>query len=273
MQSSRQRLAHLVALGICALVGITIVPAAMAELPRSRSCVEDAMLVFDGSGSMSGIDEYGNDRSSTRIDDARKALAQSLPHVAPYRRIGLISYGPGPVGRCDNVSLKLRPKLNAGQAIMAEVNNIEPEGRTPLTSAVAEAADALDYRNKAALIVLFTDGAETCDGQPCELGKFLKESGQSVTVHVIGYRMGNLISERAKGVSDMQCLAAMTGGRFIPVDAVDELIDAFNETLGCALMSKNNLSVPFALALESASKLSASGFDLPLRKLHVRPSH
>src|SRR4051794_8205834 len=103
---------------------------------------------------------------------------------------------------------------------MAEVNALEPDGFTPLTSAVAQAATVLDYRNKPALVVLFTDGEETCDGNPCELAKVLKATGEAITVHVIGYRMKDIISAREKGVRQMKCLASATGGRFISADSI-----------------------------------------------------
>ena len=207
--------------------------------PSSPNCFEDAMLVFDASGSMSGMEEWGSSSLTTRIDDARKALAESLPRVTPYRRLGLMTYGPGPVGRCDNIILNMRPALNAGPKIMAEVNGIVPDGRTPLTSAVEQAADVLDYRDKAALVVLLTDGSETCGGQPCALAKKLKATGKAITVHVIGYRLQDIMSTRDQGITDMKCLAAQTGGLFIGADSIDELVAALNKTLGCPLITKH----------------------------------
>ena len=204
----------------------------------SPNCYDDAMLVFDGSGSMSGMEEWGSSSTTTRIDDARKALAESLPRVTPYRHLGLLTYGPGPVGRCNNIVLNMRPAANAGPKIMAEVNGIVPDGRTPLTSAVEQAANVLDYRNKAALVVLLTDGSETCGGQPCALAKTLRATGKAITVHVIGYRLKDIVSTRDRGIKDMKCLAAQTGGQFIGADSIDELVAALNKTLGCPLLTK-----------------------------------
>ena len=221
-----------------AVIGIMSGSNALAEADShfSPNCYEDAMLVFDASGSMSGIDEGGRSSVMPRIDAARNALAESLPRVTPYRRLGLMSYGPG--GHC-NVVLNLRPELAAGAKIMAEVNGIVPDGLTPLTSAVELAANALDYRNKPALVVLLTDGSETCGGQPCALAKTLKATGKAITVHVIGYRMQDVISTREQGITDMKCLAAQTGGLFIGADSIDELVDALNKTLGCPLTTQH----------------------------------
>jgi Ca-activated chloride channel family protein len=56
---------------------------------------------------------------------------------------------------------------------MRAMNALVPAGRNPLTSAVEQAAAVLDYRNKPGVIVLLTDGEETCGRQPCDLGKAL----------------------------------------------------------------------------------------------------
>ena len=132
----------------------------------------------------------------------------------------------------------MSPAFDAGPKILAELNGISPDGLTPLTSAVAQAADALDYRNRAAIVVLLTDGWETCGGQPCALAKTLKATGKAIIVHVIGYRMQDVIETREQGITDMKCLAAQTGGQFIGADSIDELIAALNKTFGCPLITK-----------------------------------
>ena len=53
------------------------------------------MLVFDASGSMSGSVGLGVATPVTRIDKVRSALAKVLPSATRFRRVGLITYGPG----------------------------------------------------------------------------------------------------------------------------------------------------------------------------------
>jgi Ca-activated chloride channel homolog len=69
------------------------------------------------------------------------------------------------------------------------------------------------------------------------IGETLKAKGKAITVHVIGYRMQDVIETREQGISDMRCLATQTGGLFIGVDSIDELIAALNKTLGCPLIT------------------------------------
>ena len=194
------------------------------------------MIVFDASGSMSGNTVQGLFSDVTRIDEVRKALAQVLPHAAKFRKIGLITYGPGPYEQC-NVSLDFRPMPNAAEPIMSVVNALNPAGKTPIVAAVKRAAEVLDYRSEQGVIVLLTDGEETCGGAPCELGKFLKANSRRLTVHVIGYQLRAFRWTGAQSFLDVKCLAEETGGLYITAENREDLIKAFEKTLGCPMMS------------------------------------
>lgn len=112
---------------------------------------------------------------------------------------------------------------------------MQPYGQTPLTSAVSVAADALDFRHRPAVIVLLTDGEETCRGNPCALGEQLKTMGAGVTVHVIGYML-NGTNVPASG-QFVRCLSETTAGMFISTETTEELIAALQKTLGCPVLS------------------------------------
>ena len=121
------------------------------------------MIVFDASGSMAGNGwGYGSETAGqvSRIDKVRASLAKILPSVtrSPRRSHHLRSRRLEP----GNVRLGLAPEANSATRIMAAINALTPAGKTPLTAAVAQAADVLDFRAKPGLIVLLTDGEETC---------------------------------------------------------------------------------------------------------------
>jgi Ca-activated chloride channel family protein len=149
---------------IVALAALTALGGSIAQGAEERApCTEDAMIVFDASGSMSGNGwGYGSETAGmvSRIDKVRATLAKILPSVTRHRRVGLITYGPGVWDQC-NVHLDLAPEPNSAGRIMAAINALTPAGKTPLTTAVAQAADVLEFRTKPGLIVLLTDGEET----------------------------------------------------------------------------------------------------------------
>ncbi|WP_083957957.1 vWA domain-containing protein [Tateyamaria omphalii] len=206
-------------------------------------CTDDAMIVFDGSGSMA---EMGfNQIDEPRIFEARRAMRTVMPQVEPFRRIGLIVYGPGGaggVGECSGIELRFGPRADAAKAVISAVENLQPEGRTALTEAVALAAKTLGAPEKPGTVVLVTDGKETCGGQTCALAAQL--SGTGLVVHVIGFKVrGEHFGWLSEGETDYvssvsvaQCLATQTGGEYVGAETVDELVDAMNRTLGCNLL-------------------------------------
>ena len=184
------------------VLGLGIAPAKAQD-----ACSRDAMVVFDGSGSMA---EMGfNLLDEPRIFDARRAVRTVMPQVAPVRRIGLVTYGFGAEDSCQSVELRFPPEADAAAHVIAEVEARDPGGETPLTEAIAEAARVLDYARKPGEIVLVTDGKETCGGAPCQL---------------------------AAPVA--RCLADQTGGLYVQAETLDDLIGALRVTLGCQVLSE-----------------------------------
>ncbi len=208
-----------------------------AEEKDRSPCIEDAMLVFDASGSMAGNLNQGIATTIPRINEVRSALAKVLPSITRFRRVGLITYGPGPYQQC-NVQLALKPLPDAAGLIMQEVNALTPAGKTPLTAAVEQAAEVLDYQKKPGLIVVLTDGEETCGGAPCDLGKALHASAVQLTVHIIGFRMKDFSWTGEQSITDAKCLAEQNGGLYITAENQEDLIEALKKTLGCPMLSE-----------------------------------
>jgi Ca-activated chloride channel family protein len=216
---------------------LAVTPALAADENKPSPCTDDAMIVFDASGSMSGNQVLGIPNSRPRIDEVRAALARVLPSATKIRRVGLVTYGPGPYNQC-NVRLDLKPTEDAFKLIMRAVNALVPAGKTPLTSAVQQAAEVLDYRSKPGVIVVVTDGEETCGGLPCELGKQLRLLGHQLTVHTIAFRYEGFSWTGGNSVIDLMCLANENRGIFAKANSEQELVDALEKTLDCPMISQ-----------------------------------
>ena len=246
---------HLIGHAVAALLFLTITsfgPFARAE-DSHIGCNKDAMLVFDASGSMASMGYNG--LAVPRIFEARDALRIILPQITPFRKLGLVVYGPGPRDACSNVHLRLQPTPNAARKILAEIDGVQPEGDTPLTQAAGKAAEVLSHRERPGVVVLVTDGRETCGGTPCDLAKRLVEESPDLTVHVIGFRVrGESFDPKSfsdggfekGGYTAARCLADQTGGLYLMAESTDELVDALQQTLGCALLSDADGSRPKA---------------------------
>ncbi|WP_459433864.1 vWA domain-containing protein [Roseovarius sp.] len=207
-------------------------------------CARDAMLVLDGSASMS---EIGFDPTApTRIDEARTALAQAMPRIAMVRRVGLLTYGPGGTDACSGIDLRFGPIDDAAGPIIAAVGALSPGGLTPLAASVQAAAEALNYRTTPGIVVLVTDGNETCGGRPCALGTALADQAEGLTVHVIGFRVqydpfawDNPEAQTYDGGAVVaKCLSDRTGGLYVDTQTVEELTEALEAVLGCTVVGR-----------------------------------
>ncbi|TFL19562.1 vWA domain-containing protein [Jannaschia formosa] len=199
---------------------------------QAAGCAADAMVVFDASASMTSQDFDGN--TIRRIDEARAAVAEVMPRIERTRRIGLVTYGAGP-GECDGISVRFPPIADAAGRLTAEVAAVRPGGLTPLTTAVRTAAEALGP----GIVILVTDGQESCGGAPCALARALPAD---LTVHVIGFKLDwtGFARTDARPAPDFsgRCLAEQTGGLFVSTRTVQELVAALQTTLGCDLIGR-----------------------------------
>lgn len=200
---------------------------AVWPLAAARACHENAMLVFDASGSMAGPDTG----LTRRIDTARAAVADVLPDVTRTRPTGLVTYGGVLASACDDVSLRLPPMVESTGLIMAELMGLEPSGQTPLTQATWLAAQALDDGASPGTIVVITDGRENCGLSACLLGAKLQTEAPNIKVHVIGFHLRSAIEHR------IACLAETTGGTYTSVRGYEPLRKALREALTCPFVS------------------------------------
>ncbi len=227
-------------------LGMGVLAAALmggAEAPVAQvgDCATDAMLVFDGSTSMAEISfETG---PNTRIKEAREAIRKAMPDIEPYRRVGLLTYGPGPNGACSNLDLRFGPIAQSAGPVIDAIDGLRPDGLTPLTAAVQQAAEAMDYRNSPSVVVLVTDGNETCGGRPCAMARELRATARDLVVHVIGFRAevdffawNNPEQDPLTSTTVASCLADQTGGLFVTTETVEELVVALQRTLGCPVI-------------------------------------
>ena len=224
------------------LVGAFLTQPVVSAAQGLEGCNRDAMLVFDGSGSMAEMGFNGLD--FPRIFEAREAIREVMPRIETFRRIGLVIYGPGSGDSCSNVDLRFPPIPNAAKPVIHDVETLDPNGDTPLTEAVSRAVDTLMRSEDSGEIVLITDGRENCDGKPCMLAAELA-ADTDVIVHVIGFRVRGRAFQWAdaqgegteNGKTVARCLADRTGGTYVNAEGPDELVNALQNVLGCPVFS------------------------------------
>ncbi|MDJ0824032.1 MAG: VWA domain-containing protein [Rhodobacter sp.] len=174
-----------------------------------------AILVLDASGSM-----WGQIDGTAKITIAQEVIGGLLDTLPPEQELGLTAYGHRRKGDCTDIETLIQPGGDRG-AIAGAVNAIKPKGKTPLSAAVIQAAEALRYTEDKATVILVSDGKETCEFDPCEVGRQLEEAGVDFTAHVIGFDVSDP-ADRAQ----LACLAEETGGTFRTASDAGELADA-----------------------------------------------
>jgi Ca-activated chloride channel family protein len=174
-----------------------------------------AMIVLDASGSM-----WAPVGGRARIEVAREALGELLKGWDPKVEVGLMAYGHRRKNDCADIEV-LAP---AGPVDAARLTGIAarvtPQGMTPLSAAVKQAAEALKYTERRATVILISDGIETCQADPCALGAELKKLGIDFRAHVIGFAV------QRQDEGGLRCLASATGGKYYSAGDAAQLRDA-----------------------------------------------
>jgi Ca-activated chloride channel homolog len=199
---------------------------ALADAPRT-------IIVMDGSGSM-----WGQIDGRAKLEIARETVATVLSTLPAEQELGLLAYGHREKGNCSDIELIVPPAAGTGAEIAAQVAKMRFLGKTPLSQAVREAAEALRYGEEAATVVLVTDGLESCDADPCALGRELEASGLAFTAHVIGLGLSG-----AEG-AEVACLATETGGQYLSASNAAGLAEALAATVAAKLPPPQPAPIP-----------------------------
>lgn len=207
------------------LLPVTVLGAGLCLPFTGTSIAQDttdrskAMMVLDASGSM-----WGEIEGVPKIAIARKVVDDVLAKWDQTVDVGLMAYGHRRKGDCSDIEI-LQPiaPLNASRFSEA-VRKLQPNGKTPISASLLEAAKALRHIEDPASVILVSDGLETCEADQCVMATLLNNSGIDFTVHVVGFGLSREDSQK------LQCVADNTGGKFLNADNAAELTTALAKT-------------------------------------------
>ncbi len=197
------------------LVLILLSTSSIAFSDNTNTAKARTVIVLDASGSM-----WGQIDGKNKIVIAREVIAAMMDNWDPGIHVGLVAYGHRSEGDCNDIEALLPVAADSAAQLSDVVNSLNPKGKTPLSAAVQQAAESLRYTEQPATVILVTDGLETCDMDPCALGKTLAESGVDFTSHVVGFDL------EGQDTSAIQCLAESTGGQFLTAADATTLTNA-----------------------------------------------
>lgn len=179
----------------------------LVEQPRSALGADDAVgVIFDASGSMlQRIDGV------PRVAIARQTLAGLVADVIPEGTgFALRVFGHREAGSCrSDLELPLAPLDPATAAEVINGINAKNLARTPLGKSIELAADDLAAASGKRLLIVLTDGEETCDGDPAAAIEGLRARGWDVIVNVVGFAIDDAAVE-----AEFAAWAALGGGSY-----------------------------------------------------------
>lgn len=173
-------------------------------------------IVIDQSGSMWGP-VRGAGETRTEIAKAFvQQFGQSAPEIWPDMALSIVAFGHQyhrDQGRCDDIEQLLKPTQMSRPAQSRKVIDVidalgNPQGRTPLTLAIGEAARAIGR----GVVVIVSDFEETCEPDPCFALNNLRNRGELDDI-TIGYIMAT--ADGNERLDEMESFADCTDADLI----------------------------------------------------------
>jgi len=177
-------------------------------------------IIFDASGSM-----WGQIDGKNKIVIARNVMKGLLTDFEEQKDTQLALRVYGHLNKqCDNSVLEIPMGLRNHSAIADKIQKIIPLGKTPIAYSLLESINDFNQeQNGDKIIILVTDGIESCDGNVCEAALELKNADIITKMHVVGFGM------KEGEVESLKCIAEPFSGKVLGASNADELIEAFNE--------------------------------------------
>jgi hypothetical protein len=172
-------------------------------------------IILDVSGSMN--DKVGD---QTKLEAAKQTISEFVASLPADTNVALRVFGAD-VAECSS-GLKL--PFQAANSIPLEnaFSSLQANGKTPLASSISDGVVDFGGKDKEKnYLILVSDGAETCKGDPCSVMQ--NKRNDFLTVHTIGFS----ITEQGK--DQLKCVASAGGGKYFDSTSQGQLKQAFDE--------------------------------------------
>ncbi|MEJ8849969.1 VWA domain-containing protein [Variovorax rhizosphaerae] len=164
----------------------------------AMDAMQNMMKQFLGGRGGPGVDMARLTREPSRITAAKQAAVAAVQRAPSDSNIGLVLVDQCPAAR----SAGYYPPARRGE-LLGGLQSIQPRGGTPLADGVAKAGQMIDGVTREALMVVISDGVESCGQDPCAVAAALARSKPHLKINVVDIT----------GTGAGNCLAKATGGR------------------------------------------------------------
>lgn len=153
-------------------------------------------------------------REPRRISAAKQSAISVAKQIPPDVNVGLVL-----IKDCPSGVVVRKPAAGGRNQLLNQLQTISPDAGTPLANGVAQAGSLVDGVNREAVILVVSDGAESCNGDPCAIAAQLARSKPHLKINVVDIQ----------GTGAGNCLATSTGGKVFTAKNVDELLSTMNQ--------------------------------------------
>ena len=199
----------------------------MATATNSRAQDQEhprVMLVLDGSSSMWAR----VDGDVSEIEIAKDAIGDLVGDWESKMKFGITTYGHREVANFQDIETVLPLADVDAEQVVDAIDSIMPRGKTPLASALRQAADNLDYENYPAKILLVSDGIENCGQDPCQAAAELSAKARDLSIDIIGVDMNN------HQMGQLECIATNSKG-YVVRSAVEDFTQTVDQAMTAAI--------------------------------------
>ena len=215
--------------GLLAGLGVVLVqpePASAEETGLTK-----VLLLLDVSGSMNEQISGGGSKFSA----AKKALKEVAGALPAGTEVGLRVYGSKiaePKAQnpkaCTDTQLVLPIGPLDKSKMFKAVDSFTAKGETPIAYSLGKAVDDLGDTGKRVL-VLISDGEESCEADPCPTAEKLAKSGVDLQFNAIGLAVGS------KARKQLKCIADAGDGSYYDAARASELSEVIRKITQRAL--------------------------------------
>jgi Ca-activated chloride channel homolog len=172
----------------------------MVSLTQAQTYVQ---LVLDASGSMWNKLDDGTYRI-TAAKDVLGNFIRGLP--TGDLNVGLRVYGATKAaldeGACDDIALVVPMAGVDKPGLQTAVDDTKAKGATPIVKALEQASADFPAEATKKLIVLVTDGEESCGGDLSAVAEKLKSQGIDIDLKIIGFALSDDAQQSFAGIGE-----------------------------------------------------------------------
>ncbi|MBG5970051.1 vWA domain-containing protein [Proteus vulgaris] len=196
----------------------------MCPADRPPELAPQVIIIFDASGSMalsmnltdSDLDYIastgqlfpGYDAEPRRITVARNAATKIISNIPSDMKITTVV-----ASDCGVVKSSPTYGGNERTKLLSYIKHIEPDSGTPLAESIKRASNLIKSNNRDTIIVLLSDGLESCDEDPCAAARTLKRAHPRAIINVVDIL----------GTGAGNCVANTTGGKVFTARNANEV--------------------------------------------------